>query len=202
MGTNASVSEDDLDFNVIASAKILHWGGSSITPKLDGEPMGRIFKKAQSLGVKTSIDTCYDGKGIWLPHIEPALKHTNIVFSSLEEARNYTGKQEPLDIADFYLSYGVEIAVIKMGEQGVLVKSKDETISLPAYSVPVVDTTGAGDASCGGFLYGYLAGYPLKKCAQMANAVGALTVQVMGGSNGVYSLEQVMEFIKEHGENL
>jgi sugar/nucleoside kinase (ribokinase family) len=35
------------------------------------------------------------------------------------------------------LSYGTEIAVIKLGEQGVLVKSKDETIRLPAYSVPV-----------------------------------------------------------------
>ena len=198
VGTNASVSEEDLDFNVIASAKILHWGGSSITPKLDGEPIGRVFEKARSMGVKTSIDTCYDGKGIWLPHIEPALKHTHIVFSSLEEARNYTGKYEPSDIADFYLSYGVEIAVIKMGEQGVLVKSNEETIRLPAYSVPVVDTTGAGDASCGGFLYGYVAGYPLKKCAQMANAVGALTVQVMGGSNGVHSLEQVIKFIEEH----
>ncbi|HOK08955.1 MAG TPA: carbohydrate kinase family protein [Candidatus Hydrogenedens sp.] len=196
VGTNASVSDEDLDFNVITSSRMLHWGGSSITPKLDGEPIGRIFEKARSLGVKTSIDTCYDGKGIWLPHIEPALRHTNIIFSSLEEARHYTGRQEPEDIADFYMSYGVEIAVIKMGEYGVLVKSKDERIQLPAYPVPVVDTTGAGDASCGGFLFAYLSGYPLLECAKIANAVGALTVQVMGGANGVQSLEHVLTFIK------
>ncbi len=201
VGTNASVSEEDLDFSIISSSKILHWGGSSITPKLDGKPIGRVFERAQAMGIKTSIDTCYDGKGVWLPHIEPALENTSIVFSSLEEARCYTGKYEPSDIADFYLSYGVEIAVIKMGEQGVLVRSKDETIYLPAYFVSVVDTTGAGDAFCGGFLYGYLSGYSLKMCAQMANAVGALTVQVMGGSNGVHSLEQVMNFINEHGDN-
>ncbi len=201
VGTNASVSEEDLDMNIISSARVLHWGGSSVTPKLDGEPIGRVFKQVQSLGVKTSIDTCYDGKGIWLPHIEPALKYTNIIFSSWEEAQHYTGKKEPEDIADFYLGYGTEIAVIKLGEQGVLVKNRDETIRLPAYSVPVVDTTGAGDAACGGFLFGYVSNYPLKKCAQMANAVGALTVQVMGGSNGVQSLEQVVKFIGAYGEN-
>lgn len=202
VGTNASVSEGDLDFSVISNAKVLHWGGSSITPRLDGEPMGRVFKKARELGVKTSIDTCYDGKGIWLPHIEPALHYTNIVFSSWEEARHYTGKEEPEDIADFYLSYGVDIAVIKLGELGVLVKSREENIRLPAYKVPVIDTTGAGDAACGGFLYGYVYGYSLYECARFANAVGALTVQVMGGSNGVQSLQQVLKFIEEREEEL
>jgi sugar/nucleoside kinase (ribokinase family) len=40
------------------------------------------------------------------------------------------------------------------------------------------------------FFVWVLSNYPLKKCAQMANAVGALTVQVMGGSNGVQSLDK------------
>lgn len=197
VGTNASVCEADLDFSIIEQSRMLHWGGSSITPNLDGAPMGRIFEKAHSLGVKTSLDTCYDGKGIWLPHIEPALHHTDIVFSSWEEAKHYTGRDTPEEIADFYLQYGVEIAVIKLGEQGILAKTKNETVRLPAYSVPVVDTTGAGDAACGGFLYGYLSGYSLRQCAELANAVGALTVQVMGGSNGVQSLAQVQQFIQE-----
>ncbi|MCX8063855.1 MAG: carbohydrate kinase family protein [Candidatus Hydrogenedentes bacterium] len=202
VGTNASVSEDDLDFNVISKAKVLHWGGSSITPRLDGEPIGRVFKKARELGVKTSIDTCFDGKGVWLPHIEPALHFTNIVFSSWEEAKHYTGKDEPEEIADFYLSYGVEVAVIKLGELGIFVKSGEETIRLPAYKVPVVDTTGAGDAACGGFLYGYVYGYSLFECARLANAVGALTVQVMGGANGVQSLDQVLKFIEDRDKGV
>jgi sugar/nucleoside kinase (ribokinase family) len=195
LGTNAVVSESDLDFGVISASKVLHWGGSSVTPQLDGAPMGRVFEKARSLGVKTSIDTCFDGKGVWLPHIEPALHHTDIVFSSLEEARHYTGRQEPEEIADFYLSYGVDIAVIKLGADGMFVKNRTAEYLLPAHRVPVVDTTGAGDASCGGFLYGHVAGWDLERCARLANAVGGLTVQHMGGAEAIVSLEETLHFM-------
>lgn len=196
LGTNAVVSESDLDFDVIAQSKILHWGGCSVTPQLDGAPMGRIFEKARKMGVKTSIDTCFDGKGIWLPHIEPALHHTDIIFSSLEEARNYSGQREPEAIADFYRSYGVEIAVIKLGGDGMFVKNNADQYFLPAHQVPVIDTTGAGDASCGGFLYGFLQGWDLKKCARLANAVGGLTVQCMGGAEAIVSLSETLKFME------
>ncbi len=197
MGTNAETSEEDIDFGVVGRSKVLHWGGPAITPKLDGAPMGRVFEKARALGVRTSMDTCYDGKGVWLPLIEPSLPHLDIVFSSYEEACNYTGKSAVGDIADFYLSYGVEIAVIKLGAEGLFVKGRGESLRLPAHRVArVVDTTGAGDASCGGFLYGFLQGWNLERCARLANAVGGLTVQCMGGAGGVENLEATLAFME------
>lgn len=196
LGTTAQTCEADLDFTVISGARILHWGGPAITPMLDGEPMGRIFKKARELGVKTSMDTCYDGKGVWLSLIEPSLPHLDIVFSSLEEARHYTGKQDPESIADFYRSYGVETVVVKLGAEGLFVKNADEQHHIPAHRVNVVDTTGAGDAACGGFLYAYLAGWDLKRCGQLANAVGGLTVQRMGGAEAIRSLKDTLQFME------
>lgn len=196
VGTNASTTEADLDFEVIANAKVLHWGGASITPGLDGPPMGKLFEKARALGVRTAIDTCFDGKGIWLPNIAPALPHTDIVFSSLEEARQYTGRQTHEDIAAFYLDQGAALAVIKLGGDGIFVKNAAEAHLLPAHQVPVVDTTGAGDAACGGFLYGYVQGWDLKQCARLANAVGGLTVQRMGGAEAIESLEKTLEFME------
>ena len=199
MGTNAITQEDDLDFEVIAKSKVLHWGGPAITPKLDGAPMGRVFAKAKALGVKTSMDTCYDGTNTWMPLIEPSLPHLDIVFSSYEEACKYTGEKEPEAIADFYLARGPEIAVIKLGAEGLLAKSKTGQCRIPAHKVAVVDTTGAGDASCGGFLYGYLQGWPLEKCARLANAVGGLTVQHMGGAEAIASLEKTLAFMETLG---
>lgn len=192
LGTNVLTGEDDIDWDLVSQAKILHWGGTSITPSLDGEPIGRVFAKARQLGVKTSMDTCFDGKGVWFPHIEHALPHLDIAMSSIEEARHYTGKQSPEAIADFYRSFGVETVMVKMGEEGLFVKNGRDSYVIPAHRVPVVDTTGAGDAACGGFLYGYLQGWDLERCGRLANAVGALTVQVMGGAEGVHSLEQVL----------
>jgi len=197
LGTNAVTGEQDLDFNLIRSARVLHWGGPSTTPLLDGGPMGRIFEKAHTLGVKTSMDTCYDGKGVWLPLIEPALPHLDVVCSSYEEARHYTGCSEPEDIADFYRDYGVETVMVKLGAEGLFVKNGKEKYTIPAHHVKVVDTTGAGDAACGGFLYGYLNGWDLERCGRLANAVGGLTVQQMGGAEAVHSLEETLTFMEK-----
>ncbi len=196
VGTNAVTSEEDIDLEFVKQAKVLHWGGPSVMPRLDGEPIGRVFKQARESGVKTSMDTCFDGKGIWFAHIEHALPNLDIVMSSLEEAQRYTGKQAPEEIADFYLSFGPEVAMIKLGNDGVFVKGAQEAHHIPAHDVTAVDTTGAGDASCAGFLYGYLQGWDLLRCGRLANAVGGLTVQVMGGAEAIHSLRETLAFME------
>lgn len=196
MGTNATVCAADLDYEAIRQAKVFHWGGPGITPMLEGAAMGEILQKVKALGVQTSMDTCYDGKGQWLSLIEPTLPHLDIVFSSLEEARCYTGQHSPEDIASFYCGYGVGTAVIKLGQDGIYLKRGDEAFYLPAHDVPVTDTTGAGDAACGGFLYGHTRGWDLRRCGRLANAVGGLTVQHMGGAEALQSLEATLNFME------
>jgi len=191
VGSNAALDESVVDFSVVKEARVLHWGGPAVTPGLDGAPMGRVFERARALGVTTSMDTCFDGNGTWLPRIEPALPHLDIVMSSFEEACHYTGCKTPEDIAAFYRSYGPSTVMVKLGDQGVYVQNANEEHRVPAHRVHVVDTTGAGDAACAGFLSGLLRGWDLLACARLANAVGASTVQVMGGSEGVESFEQV-----------
>lgn len=196
MGANCLVGEEDVDFDYAGDARVLHWGGPSVTRKLDGEPAGRVLKNARARGLVTSMDTCYDGQGKWFQLIKHALPHLDIVMSSIEEARCYTGKNEPDEIADFYRSFGVETVLIKLGEQGVFAKNSKEEHQLPAHSVEVVDTTGAGDAACAGFLYGHINGWSLLDCARLANAVGALTVQRAGGAEAIDSLTQVTDFME------
>lgn len=190
-GASASLCEEDVDVTAFSSARALHWGGPAVTPGLDGEPIGRIMAKAHGMGLITSMDTCYDGAGKWFSRIEHALPHLTIAMTSYEEARMYMGKDSPEAIADALLAHGPEVAVVKLGPVGVLVKAAGECHRIPSHRVDVRDTTGAGDASCAGFLYAFLHGWGLERCARIANAVGALTVQVMGGSEGVTSFEQV-----------
>ena len=197
MGSSAAVSADDVDLDFVQQAKVLHWGGPSVTPGLDGEPIGRVFAQARERGVKTSMDTCYDGTATWFPLIEHALPNLDIVMSSLEEARCYTGKDAPEDIADFYLSFGPEVALIKLGGDGIFVKTAHEAHHVPAHEVTPFDTTGAGDAACAGFLYGYIAGWDVLRATKLANAVGALTVQTMGGAEAIRSIEQPLALMEE-----
>ncbi|MBP8130963.1 MAG: sugar kinase [Candidatus Hydrogenedentes bacterium] len=195
-GATAALSEHDVDFGLVGHAKVLHWGGPGVTPGLSGAPIGRVFQKARDLGVKTSLDTCYDGSGAWLSLIEAALPHLDIALTSLEEARLYTGQTTPEAIAKFLHGYGVSTVLVKLGADGVYFADKRTSGTLPAHKVRVVDTTGAGDAACAGFLYGYIMGWDLPRCARMANAAGALTVQVMGGAEGVHSFDDALRLVE------
>lgn len=198
MGANAVVSEDDISWDFLKQCKLFHWGGPGITPKLEGAPMGRIMKQARELGLVTSMDTCYDGQGIWYPLIESVLPHLDIVFSSFEEACLYTGKDTPESIAAFFRSFGAKIVVIKLGAEGMYLTDGDAALRIPAHKVDVIDGTGAGDAACGAFLYGYHQGWSLERCGRLANAVGGLTVQSMGGAEAIHSLEETLAFMEEH----
>jgi sugar/nucleoside kinase (ribokinase family) len=201
-GCSQSLFEQDIDFEFVRQARHLHWGGPAVTAGLDGAPMGRVLEQTRKLGLTTSMDTCYDGSGTWLPRIEPSLPHLDIVMSSLEEAREYTGCDDPESIADFFRGYGPEIAMIKLGEHGMFIKDSNGAFQIPAHRVDVRDTTGAGDAACSGFLYGYLRGWETQRSAQLANAVGGMTVQAMGGAGGVRSLAEVQAFLDAMSANI
>lgn len=81
---------------------------------------------------------------------------------------------------DWLLRHGVKWVLEKMGSEGVRAVSKMNTISLPAFPVETVDTTGAGDSFAGGILYSLIQGYPFEEALRIASACGALTAQVMG----------------------
>lgn len=193
VGTVGVVSEDDIDLDLAKRTKIFHWGGPGLTTQLHGKPIARVFKKIQSIGVKTSIDTCFDGSGTWLPLMEEALPHTSILCTSMSEAPHYAGTSDPHAILGFFAGYGVEHILLKMGDGGLLVRDQHETIAFKAHDVPVVDSTGAGDAACAGFLYGLVHQWPLARCGAIANAVGALTVQSTGSAGPAISLAAAKE---------
>lgn len=195
MGTNATVTEADLDYAAIQQAKGVSLGRPGDYAKARRRGHGRHPAEGEGDGGETSMDTCYDGKGEWLPLIEPALPHLDIVFSSLEEARCYTGKHSPEEIADFYASYGVQTVVVKLGVDGLYLKRGDETFYLAAHAVEVVDTTGAG-RRVRGFLYGHVRGWDLRQRGRLANAVGGLTVQRMGGAEALVSLDETLKFME------
>ncbi len=193
VGATKNVTPADVDLGLLRGTKIFHWGGPAITPGLQGGPIGELFERVRAQGIATSIDTCFDGAGVWYPHIEHALPHTTIMMSSVEEARHYTGRQTDDEIADFYLGHGAETVLVKLGEEGVLAADRAERHRIPAHRVNVLDTTGAGDAACGGFLYAYVKGWSLRDSAALANAVGGLTVQAHGGAEAGVTLARARQ---------
>ncbi len=98
------------------------------------------------------------------------------------------------------LSSGIEVLLVKRGEDGVTIYKKDlSRIDVPGFPVEVLNVLGAGDAFAGGFLYGYLQGWDLYKACRMGNASGAQVVTKKGCANFMPTLEESLAFIEKHG---
>jgi sugar/nucleoside kinase (ribokinase family) len=81
--------------------------------------------------------------------------------------------------------------IIKRGARGSRWISATEDIEVPATRVKVVDTTGAGDAFNGGFLYAWLSDMPPRACLKIANQVGACSTRAAGGLAGLPHLDEL-----------
>jgi sugar/nucleoside kinase (ribokinase family) len=129
--------------------------------------------------------------------LKPCLPHLNYFIPSLPEAQAITGHTDPLDVGRTLLEYGPQTVALKMGDRGCLVLTQDgQQLHLPAYDVPVLDATGAGDAFAAGFITGVWHGWPIERTAAFANAVGALCVMGVGATGGIRSFAETIEFMQ------
>jgi len=102
-----------------------------------------------------------------------ALAHATVAVGNRDEAAVATGTRDPEAAAEALLELGVELAIVKRGPEGVLARTRDERVEVPAIPVDVVNGLGAGDAFGGALVHGLLNGLPLERTIRLANAAGA-----------------------------
>lgn len=196
IGANGELTAGDIDDKALKGVDLIHIGGTFLLPTFDGTDTRKILEKAKGLGKITSLDTAWDPTGRWLKTIEPCLQFIDYFLPSIEEAKEITGEEKPSRIVDFLLKRGVGTVALKIGEQGCYVKDRREEIRLPALEVKVKDTTGAGDAFAGGFLFGVLKEYGLRKSAQFANVMGASCVTGIGATGGITGHKDILRRVR------
>lgn len=201
MGTNGTLCYDDINMDIVRQAKFCFVTGTMVMATFDGEQTGRCLKEAQAAGVRTLLDTVYlDAAPAedWHKAIHPALPHLDYFVPSQPEARAITGLDAPSDIAKAFQDRGCKNVVIKLDEEGAFCRdaSGAET-HVPAYDVRnVVDTTGAGDCWCAGFIAGLNEGLAIPEAAALGNATAAHCIQAPGASTGIVPMEQIKAFQK------
>ncbi|MHB9035496.1 MAG: carbohydrate kinase family protein [Armatimonadota bacterium] len=197
IGANATMSESDINWDIVKNSKILHIAGSFLMPGFDGQPTANVLKKAMEMGVTTTLDTAWDSKGNWMKLLEPCLEYVDYAVPSIEEARMVTGKHDAADVAKVLMDKGVKVVALKMGSEGCYIKSADVEIRIPIYRVNAVDANGAGDAFAAGFLAGVANGWDLERTGKFANATGAFCVTALGATTGIKDQETIEAFIVE-----
>ncbi|MNH89127.1 putative sugar kinase YdjH [compost metagenome] len=116
--------------------------------------------------------------------------------SELERLNGYDTTEGLLQEAmDALLHMGPRHVVTTLGGDGAVYKSIDtEMKALPAHLVPVIDTTGAGDAFNAGLAYALTTGYELQQAVSFASKVSALAVTKFGAQEGMPTYDEVESF--------
>jgi sugar/nucleoside kinase (ribokinase family) len=185
-GANAAVVAGELG-ELPFSGRALHVAGALVLDALDGEPAAALLAEARRRGIHTSLDTVFDAGGRW-ERVLPALPYCDLVTPGLAEALAITGEGDPARAAARLRNLGAATVAVTLGADGCLVSGEGFEGRVPGCGVAAVDGTGAGDAFAAGFLFGRLAGWPLERCAGIANAAGALATTAVGATEGLADL--------------
>ncbi|WP_235395556.1 carbohydrate kinase family protein [Faecalicatena contorta] len=190
----------------ICSAKAVHME----MLQMPMEPLYEVAKLCREHGVITSMDIdiaphyLYE-YGYATPELFMAtcpqidlLKLCSAAIPELTEQKDMVEAAKEL-----YEKLQPTVLILTLGGAGCVVAHKvgecTEVIVVPAFDgKDIIDTTGSGDAFQGGFIYGYLKNYPLKKTAQLANACGYLAAKKIG-ARGSADKETLNRFMVEHG---
>ena len=199
-GSTSAFVADDIPDELLNEADIVFVAGAMLLTSFDGEPCARLMQKARHLGKYTVMDTAWDFEDIWLPKVEAVLPMLDLFMPSLEEAAKLTGEEEPNRIADRLFDMGARNVIVKLGKDGALFcPAGEERFVLPTYrSIKPVDTTGAGDSFCAGFLAGLAQGWDYRRSGAFANAVGTHCIMAVGASTVIRSIGETLQFMESH----
>lgn len=196
--TSGEFTAADVEPSLLNSCKILQVGGTFHLPAFDGEGAAELFRLAHKAGAITSMDVTNDFSGRWDEIIRPCYRHLDYFLPSIDQAALISGREDPWDIAGFFLERGVGHVVIKLGGEGSFYRAKDTAFYCGTYSVPVMETTGAGDAFCAGFLTALLRRKSAEACVLSGTAASAQVIQAVGASSGMCSYSALREFIEKN----
>lgn len=119
------------------------------------------------------------------------------VVASEEFARDLGWNDDPGSLRHTIRQIGIRVTTVTLGERGSVTFVCDQIIEVPAFKVEVADSTGAGDVFHGGYVYGLLQGWDIRKCVRFASAVAALKCREVGGRVGIPSLSEIVKFLGE-----
>lgn len=154
---------------------------AGIHPSLQLKVLGQM-KQPKVVALDTWnlwIDTTRD-------ELQKVIERSDMMFVNDEEARKLTGEINVTKAAKKILSWGPKVVVIKRGEYGALLYTKDMVFAVPGMPLSkVVDPTGAGDTFAGGFMgcvarAGDISEKTLRKAVISGSAMASFQVEDFG----------------------
>lgn len=187
-GSNDTIDLADIRREYVSYARYLHL--TSFVGENSFRSQKELLEDLPN-NVRISFDpgALYASKGF--TQLEPIISRAYVLMPNSFELRLMTGEIEYKKGADYLLRKGVKIVAVKLGEKGCYVSDGSSNHLIDAVKANVVDTTGAGDAFCAGFLYGLLKKKSLLECGKIGNFVASRCIMEMGARTSLPYLKDL-----------
>lgn len=166
-----------VDPDYIRRAEFLHMSGCAL------HLLESASKVAHSHGMPISFDPGRAASGLGERRLAPILRRCEYLIINRKELFAITGSREEGEAERLSRKYNL-VCVIKQGGREIIVKTKEaSSFKVEPFRVKPVDTLGAGDAFCAGFVAGVIEKRPLYEAVRLANAVAAAKVLRRGAQS-------------------
>lgn len=193
LGAAVEMSANELTESMFEGYDIVHIEGYLIYNR---DLILKAMQLAKKAGLTISLDMAsYNVVEDNLEYLQEVVpNYVDIVFANEEEAKAYT-KLEPREALDVFASQ-CEIAVVKIGKEGSLVKKGPEVVEVGIIETTPVDTTGAGDQYAAGFIYGLNQNLDLASCGKIAALLAGTVIAQYGARIEDSKWEPIREKVK------
>jgi ribokinase len=179
-GVNDWLEFKEINLDYAANTEFLHL--TSFVGEKPFEAQKKLINQLSDVKISFDPGALYARKS--LMSLKPIIKRSFVMLPNENEIRLLTGKDYERG-SKTLIKEGVRLVAVKLGERGCYVTDGKERHLVEPYEKKLVDTTGAGDAFCAGFLYGLIKGRDLYECGRLGNFVAARCIQKVGAREGL-----------------
>jgi len=180
-----TMREDEVDRARVTSGRVLHLDGHDVAASI----VAARYARAAGVPTVLDIDQLYPG-------VEGLLPLIDFLISSSSFPEAVTGEPDLRSALRILAGQtSAPFVAATLGEDGVLAYVQGQYIHSPAFRIECRDTTGAGDAFHGGFIYGLLAGLSVEQTLRVANAVAALKCRAVGARTSLPTRAELETFL-------
>jgi 5-dehydro-2-deoxygluconokinase len=193
------VKPSDIDFDAVRATRLMWLSVTGLSEEPSRESHHAVLE-ARARRQFTVLDLDYRPM-FWASaaaateQIQRVLGQVTVAVGNREECEVAVGETEPERAADALLDAGVELAVVKQGPKGVLAKTRTERVESPPFPIRPLNGLGAGDSFGGSLCHGLLAGWPLQKVLERANAAGAIVASRLECSTAMPTGDEIETLI-------
>jgi ribokinase len=187
-GANNMLEIEDIDIDLLSTSGFLHLTSFVNEDQLEVQ-MKMIDSLSQGTKLSFSPGSLYAKMG--MDALSPMIEKTHVLFINEVESTILTGCKTYTEASELLIQKGCKIVVITLGEKGCFISDRTRKEHIEAFQTEVIDTTGAGDAFCAGFLFGLSEGKDLGVCGKIGNFVASKCISKIGARTGLPNRDEL-----------